>query len=255
MQISLRCPRMPIQSLRWFFLMIVALGNPILGQRQMEMLDRGVVAVRQPGGEVFVGWRWLGTDEDDVAFHVYRTAGEQPPTRLNRESLAGPTHYIDKEPPAAAAYFVRAVVDGKEQEASATFALPDNGVPQPYLTVPLQTPQGYAPGDCSAADLDGDGGFDLVVHMTGRGRDNSQKGQTDPPILQGYKLDGTLLWTINLGRNIREGAHYTQFMVYDLDGDGFAEVVCKTSDGTIDGKGKVTGDANANHVNEAGHVL
>src|SRR5262245_44834747 len=78
---------------------------------------------------------------------------------------------------------------------------------------------------------------------------------TDPPILQGYKLDGTLLWTINLGKNIRDGAHYTQFMVYDLDGDGRAEMVCKTSDGTVDGAGKVIGDAKANHVNDRGHVL
>src|SRR5690606_19018839 len=91
--------------------------------------------------------------------------------------------------------------------------------------------------------------------MTGKGHDNSHSGITDPPILQGYRLDGTLLWSINLGRNIREGAHYTQFMVYDLDGDGRAELVCKTADGTTDGTGSVLGDPDANHVNEAGHVL
>ena len=77
-------------------------------------------------------------------------------------------------------------------------------------------------------------------------KDNSQPGVTDSPILQAYELDGTLLWSINLGRNIREGAHYTQFLVYDFDGDGKAEVVCKTADGTTDGAGKVIGDANAN---------
>jgi rhamnogalacturonan endolyase len=78
------------------------------------------------------------------------------------------------------------------------------------------------------------------------GKDNSQPGTTDAPILQAYRLDGTLLWTINLGTNIREGAHYTQFLVYDFDGDGRAEVVCKTADGTVDGAGKIIGDAKAN---------
>src|SRR5690606_6938716 len=73
--------------------------------------------------------------------------------------------------------------------------------------------------------------------------------------LQAYELDGTLLWSINLGKNIREGAHYTQFMVYDLDGDGRAEVACKTADGTIDGKGQVIGDPDADHRNEQGHIL
>jgi rhamnogalacturonan endolyase len=114
---------------------------------------------------------------------------------------------------------------------------------------------GYTPNDASAADLDGDGELDLVLHQSGRAKDNSHSGQTDPPILQGIKLDGTLLWSINLGRNIREGAHYTQFMVFDLDGDGRAEVVCKTADGTVDGQGKVIGDANANYVNQDGYIL
>src|SRR6185295_9662417 len=85
--------------------------------------------------------------------------------------------------------------------------------------------------------------YEIVLHQTGRSHDNSQAGITDPPIFQAYKMDGTLLWTINLGKNIREGAHYTQFMVYDLDGDGKAEIAMKTADGTIDGKGKVIGDS------------
>jgi rhamnogalacturonan endolyase len=91
--------------------------------------------------------------------------------------------------------------------------------------------------------------------MAGRGRDNSQKGITDEPILHAYRLDGTLLWSINLGKNIREGAHYTQFMVYDLDGDGRAEVACKTADGTKDALGKFVGDAKADHRNENGYVM
>ncbi|MES2465562.1 MAG: hypothetical protein V4671_33770, partial [Armatimonadota bacterium] len=113
----------------------------------------------------------------------------------------------------------------------------------------------YMPNDASAADLDGDGEYEIVQHWVGRGKDNSQAGETNPPVLQAYKLDGKLLWTINLGRNIRDGAHYTQFMVYDLDGDGRAEMVCKTADGTIDGTGTVSGDPKANYVNPSGRVL
>ena len=88
-----------------------------------------------------------------------------------------------------------------------------------------------------------------------RGRDNSQAGTTGETKLEAYKLDGRFLWRINLGKNIREGAHYTQFMVYDLDGDGKAEVVCKTADGTIDGKGTPIGDAGADYRNDSGFIL
>jgi rhamnogalacturonan endolyase len=93
------------------------------------------------------------------------------------------------------------------------------------------------------------------LHQSGRGRDNSQAGITDPPIFQAYKLDGTLLWSINLGKNIREGAHYTQFMVYDLDGDGKAEVAMKTADGSIDGQGNVIGDSTKDWRNDRGYIL
>jgi rhamnogalacturonan endolyase len=179
-------------------------------------------------------------------------AGE--PVKLNAEPLTGTTFLVDESANLAAktSYFVRAVVNGAEQEPSAAFVIPAGAPPRPYLSVPLQRPEGSQPGDASAADLDGDGEYDLVVKFEQRPRDNSQGGPTGETKLQGYKLDFTngprLLWTINLGKNIREGAHYTQFMVYDLDGDGRAEIVCKTADGTVDGKGKLIGDPNANWV-------
>lgn len=228
-----------------------------MAQRQMEKLGRGVVAIKQADGSVFVSWRMLGTDSDKVAFNVLRmTAGKT--TRLNSQPLSDPTYFVDKTAPAdtASAYFVYPILRGDKPDwSAAVFTLPANAPGKPYLSLPLQTPAGYAPNDGSVGDLDGDGEYDIVLHQAGRGKDNSQNGETDPPILQGYKLDGTLLWTINLGKNIREGAHYTQFMVYDLDGDGRAEIVCKTADGTTDGKGKVIGDAKANWVNETGRIL
>jgi len=226
--------------------LIFLLAGPVVAQRQMEDLDRGVVAIPQAYGQVFVSWRLLGTDPEGIAFNVYH--GE---TRVNRNPLTGATNLLDTSGTAEATYTVRAVIDGTEAEPSA----PAKVWQHPYLSIPLQTPEGYRPNDASVGDLDGDGQYEIVIHQAGRGRDNSQGGQTTEPIFEAYELDGTRLWRINLGRNIREGAHYTQFMVYDLDGDGRAEFACKTADGTIDGQGTVIGDAQADHRNERGYVL
>ena len=225
-------------------------------QRQMEKLGRGVVAIQQDDGKVFVSWRVVGSDAQNLGFNLYRSANSAT-IKLNAHPITGATNFVDANAPETAdkSYFVRPIANGQEQAPSAPFAVKANAPALPYLSVALQTPEGYAPNDASVADLDGDGEYEIVLHQAGRAKDNSQSGVTDPPILQAYKLDGTLLWTINLGKNIREGAHYTQFMVYDLDGDGRAEMVCKTADGTVDGKGKVIGDSKADYVNKEGRIL
>ena len=226
-------------------------------QRQMENLGRGLVAIVRPDGKVYLGWRLLGTDPPDIAFNVYRMIPGGAPMKLNDKPILTSTNFLDPDAVIAkgATYQVRSVLNGNEGELSAAFALAPNATARQYLEIPLKTPPSYAPNDASVGDLDGDGEYEIILHMAGRGRDNASAGLTDPPILQAYKLDGTLLWTINLGKNIREGAHYTQFMVYDLDGDGIAEIACKTADGTIDGKGKVIGDATANWINRDGRIL
>ena len=222
-------------------------------QRQMEYLDRGVVAVQQGEGKVFVSWRMLGTDPEDIAFNLYRVTDGKKAVKLNKTPLTQSTNFQDLKADAKKAnrYFVKPVINGKEQEASE----PVEAWKQNYLTIPLQTPKGYSPNDASVGDLDGDGDYEIVVHMTGRGRDTSHKGFTDEPIFHAYTMEGELLWTINLGKNIREGAHYTQFIVIDMDGDGKAEFATKTADGTIDGKGKVIGDASKDWRNKDGLIL
>lgn len=225
--------------------------------RQMEYLGRGVVAVPLGDGKVFISWRLLATDPENAAFMVTRSTDGGSPVPRTPEPLTRGTCFVDTgvDLEHSNSWQVLTVGNGAGQSASKPFTLPAKSPVRPYLSIPLRTPEGYTPNDASAGDLDGDGEYEIVLHQVGRGRDNSQRGQTTEPILEAYKLDGTFLWRINLGRNIREGAHYTQFMVYDLDGDGRAEVACKTADGTIDGQGKVIGDPKADHRNADGKVL
>jgi rhamnogalacturonan endolyase len=226
--------------------MALFITGTINAQRQMENLGRGVVAVNQGDHKVYVGWRMLGTDPDNIAFNVYRNN-----TRINSQPITESTNLVDNDGSIGATYTVCTVINGSEGEPSE----PAGVWIRNYLSIPLQTPDGCTPNDASVGDLDGDGEYEIVLHQAPRGRDNARSGMTDEPIFEAYKLNGTFLWRINLGKNIREGAHYTQFMVYDLDGDGKAEFTCKTADGTVDGKGKVIGDANADYRNSRGYIL
>ncbi|MEV0091319.1 rhamnogalacturonan lyase [Streptomyces sp. NPDC050738] len=224
--------------------------------RQVEALDRGVVSVHTDAGNL-VSWRWLGTDSDTVAFNVYRAG-----TKLNSAPVTGSTNYFHSGAPAQADYTVRAVVNGVEQGDSVHAVQLRTG----YKDVPISAPAGgttpdgvaytYEANDASVGDLDGDGALDFVLKWTPtNAKDNSQSGYTGNTIVDGIKLDGTRLWRIDLGRNIRSGAHYTQFQVYDYDGDGKAEVAMKTADASVDGAGKVIGSASADHRNSSGYVL
>ena len=113
----------------------------------------------------------------------------------------------------------------------AGFTLPANAPAQLYLRIPLQIPAGGTTPTASAtrtppttpasATSTATASTSIVVKWDpSNAKDNSQAGYTGNVYVDAYKLDGTRLWRIDLGRNIRAGAHYTQFMVYDLDGDG-----------------------------------
>ncbi|MFM9590976.1 rhamnogalacturonan lyase [Streptomyces scabiei] len=224
--------------------------------RQVEKLDRGLVSVHTDSGNL-VGWRWLGTDPDDVSFNVYRAG-----TKVNSTPVTGSTNYFHSGAPAQADYTVRAIVNGVEQGDSAHAVQLRTG----YTDVPISPPPGgttpdgvaytYEANDASVGDLDGDGTLEFVLKwQPTNAKDNSQSGYTGNTVVDGIKLDGTRLWRIDLGRNIRSGAHYTQFQVYDYDGDGRAEVAMKTADGTRDGTGAVVGSSAADHRNSGGYVL
>ena len=244
----------------------LALSVPSFAEkRQMENLTRGLT-VANVGSGVLVSWRLLGTDAPDVEFNLYRDG-----TKIASIVKTAGTNYLDKDGKATSKYAVSAVSGGKEGEKSAaeivfTDAKKEGNVNFPYKVLKLDVPASqkmpdgstctYTPNDMSVGDLDGDGQLDLVLKWDpSNAQDNSKDGYTGSVFVDGMKLDGTRLWRIDLGKNIRAGAHYTQFMVYDLDGDGIAEIVMKTSDGTVDGKGKVIGDASKDYRTSAGRIM
>lgn len=225
-------------------LFILFIFPMLVMSQQMEKLDRGLVAIKKSEQEVFISWRSFQEDAADLGFNIYRSSDGET-VKLNPTPITSKTWFIDSTFQAEEnnTWFVKSVLNSKEKKEAGKFTISANSEAKPYFSIPLQTPEGYSPNDASVGDLDGDGAYEIVLHQTGRGHDNSHTGLTDSPIFQAYEMDGTLLWEINLGKNIREGAHYTQFLIYDFDGDGKAELVCKTADGTTDGKGNMIGDA------------
>lgn len=231
---------------------------PVFAARQAEYLDRGVVAL-PAGNGVFISWRMLGDDPAAVGFNVYRNG-----SKITATPITNSTNYLDSSGTTSAAYTIRPVINGVEYAANAAKATWSN----PYLAVNLNRPNGgttpsgevytYSPNDLSVGDLDGDGQYEIVVKWDpSNAKDNSQSGYTGNVFIDAYEMNGTQLWRIDLGRNIRAGAHYTQFMVYDLDGDGKAEVALKTAPGTRDAAGTVLGGSNANtdYRNSSGYIL
>ena len=225
---------------------------------QREKLNRGVVAIRENPSEVIVSWRYLSSDPIQTGFNVYRDGKKLTDTPITVSTLFRDKNNSQK----TAVYEVRPVLKGKEtHHIDGTYTLPENA-PLGYLEIPLQkpadgiTPAGdtytYSPNDASIGDVDGDGEYEIILKWDpSNSHDNSHEGYTGEVYIDCYRMNGEQLWRINLGKNIRAGAHYTQFMVYDLDGDGKAEVVMRTADGTVDGKGKVIGNADADY-REAG---
>ncbi|MFD0893867.1 autotransporter-associated beta strand repeat-containing protein [Luteolibacter ambystomatis] len=240
-------------SLVWF---VFLLGVPWVAsaQRQMERLGRGVVAIRTSSTQVYVGWRLLGNDPEEVAFNLYRSANGAAAVKVNGSPITTTTNYVDAPgnlSTTAYTYSVRPVLNGVELAdvwanlASGPCTLPLNASARQYLSVPMQpTPDDAAAGVsydvkfCWVGDLDGDGEYDFVI-------DRSNPNVEARQWLQAYKRDGTLLWQMNMGPNsvdhynITPGSssigigHGDNVTVYDLDGDGKAEVIVRTANGVI----------------------
>ena len=241
------------------------------GFYHMERLSRGLVAVTANNG-VYVGWRMFGFEYDasaptNVSYNVYRDGAKVA-------NVTDSTNYQDSAGTSTATYTVRPVIGGVEGAVSETAKV----LPQQYLSVPLQVPAGgttpascptaseaysYSANDASPGDADGDGVYEIFLKWDpSNAKDNSQDGCTGNVFIDAYKVDGTRLWRIDLGPNIRAGAHYTQFVVYDFDGDGKAEMAVKTAPGTKDGTGQflklgpAASDTDSTlYRNSAGYIL
>ncbi|WP_440903421.1 carbohydrate-binding protein [Catenovulum sp. SX2] len=232
------------------------------GNSNVEYLDRGLIVI--PGQEDgnIISWRMSGLDEQRIIFKVYKN-GEFFRTVRPKE----PTFLEDSNGLPTDTYQVIALVDDVEKDASKVVKAQE----KPYLAIPLNTPDSdfvdgveyfYTANDASAADLTGDGQYELIVKWEpSNSKDNSQAGKTGNVLLDAYTMEGELLWRINLGQNIRAGAHYTQFMAFDFNQDGRAEVAVKTAEGTKDAQGNfvcsstVVCDNEADHRNDGGYVL
>ena len=235
----------------------IAQPNYDFSKLKRERLGRGVIAIRENPSTVAVSWRYLSSDPMNESFDIYRN-GE----KINNHPLKDATFFQDAYTGTESVLYT---VKAREGKTESSYQLPANA-PSGYLNIPLNRPEDgttplgqnyfYTPNDASIGDVDGDGEYEIILKWDpSNSHDNSHDGYTGEVYVDCYKLNGQQLWRINLGKNVRAGAHYTQFMVYDLDGDGHAEVVMKTADGTVDGVGKVIGDVNADYRSEQGRIL
>lgn len=224
--------------------------------RQMEKLDRGLIAIKTDGG-VYLSWRLFdsednifGSADKNVSFNVYRDGKKI-------SEVATKTNYVDST--VGTNYSVAPVINGVEGEKCNPVTVYNNS----YFDIPILKPDdetiydpsgnelatySFFPADCSTGDVDGDGEYEIIVKWTSSEHDVGSPG--DPAYsgtvhLAAYKLDGTKLWKndIALGKNVYSSAHTLQFLVYDFDGDGKSEVMCQTSLGSKDGQGEYVSNA------------
>lgn len=199
---------------------------------------------------VLVSWRWLPTDADDITFDIYRNG-----TKQNTAPIANSTNYKDLSAAIGTAYTYEVRNAATNESLGTCTITPTAGAAGFYRSVKVLTRTDYDINDGAIGDLDGDGEYEIVIkrQVIGQSRDvgdtngwtSLQKGTC---ILEAYKLDGSSngipMWTIDLGININQGQHTTQFLVYDFDGDGKAEVAVRTAEGTTFGDGTTIGDVN-----------
>ena len=244
-----------------FFLGVFLAVPSLASSSLMENLGRGLIAAYTSSG-MLVSWRLLGTDDPEATFTLYRDG-----VQIASIDASDPTTYLDSKGSVSSDYTLKDASGKISSQVTVFNNLYTNTYGNAsYKTITLDVPADltmpdastctYYPNDMSVGDLDGDGEYELVVKWDpSNSKDNSSRGYTGNVYIDAYKIDGTKLWRIDLGHNIRAGAHYTQFMVYDLDGDGIAEVVMKTSDGTVDGVGKVIGNSSADYRTTGGLIM
>ena len=203
-----------------------------------EQLNRALVAFNTDNNTTFVSWRFFD-GEKDYTYRLYRNGVKMVETRRTSHTFpieSKPTDVYRLEVLSGGSIVDQAEVTPYDQRMKIALQKPDPSV--------NNNSSSYTPNDVSIGDVDGDGEMELFVKWDpADSQDNSKSGKTSNVIIDCYKMDGTRLWSVNLGPNIRAGAHYTQFLVYDFDGDGRAEMICKTAPWSKDGNGKYVSEA------------
>lgn len=226
---------------------IFAFSQPYSG----EKLSRGLIGIPTEDG-MYLSWRMTLEDAAGLQFDLYRSSGGGAEVKLNKEPIDRTSDFLDRT--------VDYTVDNRWTLKAttgevATWTRLKGEERNPYLSVPVCKPEDgeiagesftYTANDCSVGDLDGDGEYEIILKWSpSNSKRPPQRGFTGNTYLDAYKMDGTRLWRIDLGPNVRSGAATTNFLVFDFDGDGCAEICCKTGDGTVDGLGHRIGDAQA----------
>ena len=226
---------------------IFAFSQPYSG----EKLSRGLIGIPTEEGMYF-SWRMTLEDAAGLQFDLYRSSGGGAEVKLNKEPIDRTSDFLDR----TVDYTVdnRWTLKATTGEVT-TWTRLKGEERNPYLSVPVCKPEDgeiagesftYTANDCSVGDLDGDGEYEIILKWSpSNSKRPPQRGFTGNTYLDAYKMDGTRLWRIDLGPNVRSGAATTNFLVFDFDGDGCAEICCKTGDGTVDGLGHRIGDAQA----------
>ena len=208
-------------------------------QQVKEKLNRAPVAVKTNQG-ILVSWRSLSSDPLGTTFSVYRNGVKVA------SNIADVTNWLDSEGKSGDTYSIETSSGEKSETKAWDNMFTSFDVKRPAAIKSGNTTGRYRPDDMAVGDVDGDGNYELILKwLPDNQRDSGKDGYSSPVIISAYRMDGTPLWEkdINLGFNIRSGNHTTQLVVYDLDGDGKAEVLCKTGPGSTDGNGKYVTEA------------
>src|SRR5215510_8517158 len=107
-----------MKTIKLLFICACALSQlTVFAQRKMETLDRGVVGIWKSASELYVSWRYLATDPEDIGFNVYRQSGAGTAVKLNAMPVTKTTNLTvtgQSGQSAVSRLFVKPVINGVE---------------------------------------------------------------------------------------------------------------------------------------------